>query len=1337
MFGNSIARLGLGVIATFTAAATTIAANDIWAPPSTGYWLNLAPLPTPAPPYIPGFNTWWSNLSPPSAADSATFNGANTYSVIVNGNPPSIRDLTVSAGDVTLVNGGAVESLSVSLFGGSQSVSVTGDGTTLRFGNGSGTAVNLAAPYGISLQSSGPDLNAATLNVRDGSEVEAGNVVIGTAGHIGSLEVDGSGTLVKTTVDATSNDWGLAGGTANVNFTASALGNFLGNTRLADDNLPGTNASVTLHGGAFVTFQDLTLASVGGDGTVHATIKAFDSEVDVNRLLTIGNSVGPQGQATVEIGGGVLHDLKPSAVNASGVLSIYNNGTAFMNTVNVDGIVDVTSGGLLRIENLPDPSLNVRAQGQLIGSDGRIEGNVNNAGLVTTITILSTQFVGNVLTIARDYTQTMGGDYTQTAAGELDLAMAGVDKFDRLSVSGKATLDGVLKVLLAPDARFSPPAGASFNLLHWGSQVGAFSKLQLPALAGGLFWDTSQLYTTGVLSVGVLGDYNHDGVVDAADYTVWRDSFGQSGLGLAADGNQDGIVDLIDLQFWKDSWLNQSGSGASVNVAAPEPSTLLLLVSGILTMCSRRRPNVPKTHSALTRAEYGPCRHTVRMLRLLLALRPCGRALPLPRSRPPGSFGSLVGALRRLGRINYGRPFVTRYFSYRLPGAARPSTSLIGKQYMKRGIVRLGIGMSVLLVATLVATAPANATNYMWAGASGLNVFQASANWSPNGIPSAADTATFGLASSYEVSLTFPLPPNLGPSNITVTDMNVPAGNVTLSNSIVSGFIFPESLTVTDSLSLPNANGNASLTLGVPGFPVSLSTNLLSVQNGAQLTVRSGSQINAADFGSGLNGDLIIDGAQANFYLKAGASDTKAIGTLGGSGSLTLQNGAAASFDEVAFGIGIDPSHPSVGTGTISVTGGSTLTTTSNFDVADGNLNSTATLSIDGTNSKFVQTGGQLGAGIYVGSITNGTATINVGTTASGGMLTTGAYGMIVNRTGAVTVGSALTTGTLNINGDVVVNGGLLRIFSGSPFNFASDKTLTIQNGGTADFQSFNINSLNGLNGSRMKFVSGSLSYAGNLLVGNGGVLGAELTLDNTRQLSLTGTATIGSTLTIAGGTLNTGVVVNNGMLIVDTGTLFTGDATLAHIGTLQINIYGTPGFLFEYGSLNASGTVNLDGALVVSLLSIQPPFLAPYLPVPGDSFDILNGTLTGHFSSITLPPLSPGVIWDTSQLYSTGVLRVVSTRVPGDYNGNGIVDAADYTIWRDTLGSTYTLPNDPLGGTIGAAQYNQWRAHFGQSAASGSTLSAAGSGGAVPEPTSLSLFALSAVGFLFTAGRS
>ena len=60
-----------------------------------------------------------------------------------------------------------------------------------------------------------------------------------------------------------------------------------------------------------------------------------------------------------------------------------------------------------------------------------------------------------------------------------------------------------------------------------------------------------------VAAAALLGDYNHNGIVDAADYTVWRDSFGQSGSNLAADGDHDGVVDSADLghlvrQFWPD-----------------------------------------------------------------------------------------------------------------------------------------------------------------------------------------------------------------------------------------------------------------------------------------------------------------------------------------------------------------------------------------------------------------------------------------------------------------------------------------------------------------------------------------------------------------------------------------------------------------------------------------------------------------------------------------------------------------------------------------------------------------------------------------------------------------
>jgi hypothetical protein len=66
---------------------------------------------------------------------------------------------------------------------------------------------------------------------------------------------------------------------------------------------------------------------------------------------------------------------------------------------------------------------------------------------------------------------------------------------------------------------------------------------------------------------------------------------------------------------------------------------------------------------------------------------------------------------------------------------------------------------------------------------------------------------------------------------------------------------------------------------------------------------------------------------------------------------------------------------------------------------------------------------------------------------------------------------------------------------------------------------------------------------------------------------------------------------------------------------------------------------------------------------------------------------------------------------VPGDYNGNGTVDAADYVLWRDggPLQNEVATP-----GQITSDDYDAWRARFGNTAgaASGNLLAAA-----APEP--------------------
>ena len=86
---------------------------------------------------------------------------------------------------------------------------------------------------------------------------------------------------------------------------------------------------------------------------------------------------------------------------------------------------------------------------------------------------------------------------------------------------------------------------------------------------------------------GLSGDYNGDGTVDAADYTVWRDSQGQSGIGLPADGSGNGSVGPEDYDRWKANFGGGAGAGAGSaaphNVPEPAASvtaTVCLLLGG-------------------------------------------------------------------------------------------------------------------------------------------------------------------------------------------------------------------------------------------------------------------------------------------------------------------------------------------------------------------------------------------------------------------------------------------------------------------------------------------------------------------------------------------------------------------------------------------------------------------------------------------------------------------------------------------------------------------------------------------------------------------------------------
>ncbi len=91
----------------------------------------------------------------------------------------------------------------------------------------------------------------------------------------------------------------------------------------------------------------------------------------------------------------------------------------------------------------------------------------------------------------------------------------------------------------------------------------------------------------------VLGDYNGNFVVDAADYTVWRDTLGST-TDLRANGDDTGgslgVIDAADFAFWKSQFGLGGGSGAlSSTAAVPEPASAWLLVVALACLSGRSR----------------------------------------------------------------------------------------------------------------------------------------------------------------------------------------------------------------------------------------------------------------------------------------------------------------------------------------------------------------------------------------------------------------------------------------------------------------------------------------------------------------------------------------------------------------------------------------------------------------------------------------------------------------------------------------------------------------------------------------------------------------------------
>jgi hypothetical protein len=83
-------------------------------------------------------------------------------------------------------------------------------------------------------------------------------------------------------------------------------------------------------------------------------------------------------------------------------------------------------------------------------------------------------------------------------------------------------------------------------------------------------------------AAGVPGDYNNNGVVDMADYVLWR-----KGGPLANEVNTPGVVDASDYTAWRARFGNTSGAGSGfAGASAPEPGALGLFFTAAASICA-------------------------------------------------------------------------------------------------------------------------------------------------------------------------------------------------------------------------------------------------------------------------------------------------------------------------------------------------------------------------------------------------------------------------------------------------------------------------------------------------------------------------------------------------------------------------------------------------------------------------------------------------------------------------------------------------------------------------------------------------------------------------------
>ena len=383
-----------------------------------------------------------------------------------------------------------------------------------------------------------------------------GNLTVGIDdSQNSSVTISGTAQVSTPVVDGAAGNIFLGRGrTQNTTFTMTGGTLSVGNRFLmgtADTATAGASNIVGNHSsGTITTVTDFTLADTNGDSTYNLS---GNGEIHAGAYLIVGRQrkLGTMNQSS-----GVV-----SSGQGVHVGDAFNVDTAIYGT----GVYNISGGSLTATA---DPLINVNALSvapagtgtfRVIGDDALIDVN------------------GDMLVNA-------GGGSQGTLAYQLEAG----DLLSMIDVSGTATFNA--GAILAFDTSLATPTQTSYNLLTALDIVDNGIAFSGPAgwnfqIVSGLNGEILQAVQSG--PVGVAGDYNGNGTVDAADYVLWR-----NGGPLQNEIATPGTVTQEDYDSWRARFGSTSGSGAGTGVNAgqvPEPASAALVLVAMFALSGFRR----------------------------------------------------------------------------------------------------------------------------------------------------------------------------------------------------------------------------------------------------------------------------------------------------------------------------------------------------------------------------------------------------------------------------------------------------------------------------------------------------------------------------------------------------------------------------------------------------------------------------------------------------------------------------------------------------------------------------------------------------------------------------